>query len=68
MFRKLQSWLADHQLTFWTAGEAIPSRDFDVILGAGTIGREQMENQPSLALVQTVSAGYERLAFDVMSL
>ena len=59
MFLRLQSRLSDHKLTFWTAGEAAPSHDFDAILGAGKIGREQMANQPKLALVQTVSAGYE---------
>jgi phosphoglycerate dehydrogenase-like enzyme len=67
MFRRLQSRMSDHKLTFWTAGEAAPSQDFDVILGAGKIGREQMANQPKLALVQTISAGYEGIDIDAAS-
>ncbi len=42
MFRNMQSRLADYTLAFWPAGESAPSHDFDVILGAGKIGREQM--------------------------
>jgi hypothetical protein len=59
LFRKLQSRLADHTLAFWAVGEAAPPHDFEVILGAGNIGREQMASQPRLALIQTLSAGYD---------
>jgi phosphoglycerate dehydrogenase-like enzyme len=59
MFGRLKSRLSDHRVTFWTAGQAAPAQDFDVILGVGKIGREQMASQPNLALVQTLSAGYE---------
>jgi phosphoglycerate dehydrogenase-like enzyme len=59
LFEQLKERLATHDLTSWEAEREAPSRDLDMILVQGALGRERMTQQSKLALVQTTSAGYE---------
>ncbi len=61
---RLRERLADHEFVLWTAGEAAPARDVEVLLAVGTLQREQIEDQPKLFFVQTTSAGYDGIDVD----
>jgi phosphoglycerate dehydrogenase-like enzyme len=53
-----------HTVLSWPADEKAPSKDFDVLLVNGGVGRNQMEGQPNLKLIQTTSTGYETIDID----
>ena len=57
----LRDSLLPHDLLLWPEGEAPPCEDLDVLLVSGAVTREQLESQPNLGLVQTISTGYETL-------
>ena len=59
LFNELKQRLAGHQVLTWESGKPAPAQDFEIILVMGKFTREQMEAQPRLMLIQTVSAGYD---------
>ncbi len=66
-FEHLTARLSDHELVAWHPGEPPPATDFQILLGSGEIGRELLESQPQLELVQTTSAGYEGVDLEAAS-
>jgi phosphoglycerate dehydrogenase-like enzyme len=64
MLHKLRSRLTEHELLAWVTGKSAPAHDLEVLLSVGRVGREQLENQPKLALIQTASTGYENVDID----
>jgi phosphoglycerate dehydrogenase-like enzyme len=53
--------LAQHEVVDWVRGSNAPAFDLDVILSIGKVGRDLIVDQPKLALIQTVSDGYEEV-------
>ncbi|MFZ0886630.1 MAG: hypothetical protein WAN14_24725 [Candidatus Acidiferrales bacterium] len=45
--------------TRWQPGAPAPTSDIEVLLALGPVTREMMERLPDLALIQTLSDGYE---------
>jgi phosphoglycerate dehydrogenase-like enzyme len=64
MLRELGSRLTQHELLPWITGKSAPAEDLDVLLSVGCVGRQQVEDQPKLALIQTASTGYENVDID----
>jgi phosphoglycerate dehydrogenase-like enzyme len=64
MLRELRSRITQHELLSWVTGESAPAHDLDILLSVGPVGREQLEDQPKLALIQTASTGYENVDID----
>jgi phosphoglycerate dehydrogenase-like enzyme len=64
LFPELSAKLPHHELLPWTRGEKSPDRDIEVLLVSGEVTRAQMASQTKLALIQTVSAGYEGIDID----
>lgn len=64
LFKELKEKLAGHHLLTWESGKPAPAQDFEIILVMGKLTREQMEAQPRLMLIQTVSAGYDGIEVD----
>jgi len=64
MLRELRSRLTRHEVLPWIAGKSAPAHDLEVLLSVGSVGREQLEDQPKLALIQTASTGYENVDID----
>lgn len=64
MLRELQSRLTQHELLPWITGKSAPAHDLEVLLSVGRVGRQQLEDQPKLALIQTASTGYENVDID----
>ncbi len=48
----------------WLTGNEAPSKDFDVLIANGPVGREQMAGQAKLKLIQTTSTGCETVNID----
>jgi lactate dehydrogenase-like 2-hydroxyacid dehydrogenase len=65
--RELRAGLAQHELLTWIRGESAPAHDLDVLLSIGIVGRAELANQPKLALIQTVSTGYENVDINTAS-
>src|SRR4029077_2195917 len=56
--------LPQHHLIHWARGESSPATDIEVLLVLGEVTAAQMARQPKLALIQTVTAGYEEIDID----
>ena len=60
----LRAQLPQHQLIHWPRGESSPATDIEVLLSLGEVTAAQMAGQTKLALIQTVTAGYEEVDID----
>jgi phosphoglycerate dehydrogenase-like enzyme len=67
LLRLLRATLAQHEVLEWVAGSKAPAHDLDVLVALGDVGREQLVDQPKLALIQTASSGYEEVDIDAAS-
>lgn len=59
MLRRIQHLLQGHKVISWQPGEKAPLEPVDVLLAMGPVTRETMQALPGLALIQTLSDGYE---------
>ena len=59
MFKQLEERLSTHEVLAWMAADKAPSCDLEILIANSSVGREQIANQPKLALIQTASTGYE---------
>jgi phosphoglycerate dehydrogenase-like enzyme len=57
--RELRERLSSHEMLSWIVGEAAPANDLDIIIANTSVRREQLFDQPNLALIQTATTGYE---------
>jgi phosphoglycerate dehydrogenase-like enzyme len=64
ILQELRAQLPQHQLIHWTRGESSPAPDIEVLLVLGEVTAAQMARQTKLALIQTVTAGYEEIDID----
>ncbi len=64
MFQQLKDRLKEHELLLWVTGDAVPARDLEGLLLMGSVTKEEMDAQPKLGFLQTVSAGYEGVDVD----
>ena len=64
ILQELRAQLPQHQLIHWTRGESSPATDIDVLLVLGEVTAAEMASQTKLALIQTVTAGYEGIDID----
>jgi len=64
ILQELRAQLPQHQLIQWTRGESSPATDIEVLLVLGEVTAAQMARQTKLALIQTVTAGYEEIDID----
>jgi phosphoglycerate dehydrogenase-like enzyme len=64
ILQELRAQLPQHQLIHWTRGESAPATDIEVLLVLGEVTAAQMASQTKLALIQTVTAGYEQIDID----
>ena len=64
ILQELRAQLPRHQLIQWTRGESSPATDIEVLLVLGEVTAAQMARQTKLALIQTVTAGYEEIDID----
>jgi phosphoglycerate dehydrogenase-like enzyme len=60
----LRAKLPQHELISWAPGENSPDRDIEVLLVQGEVTRALMADQRKLALIHTVTAGYEGIDID----
>jgi phosphoglycerate dehydrogenase-like enzyme len=67
LLRRLRTSLAQHEVIEWIGGRHAPALDLEVLLALGDVGRELLIHQPELALIQTVSDGYEAVDIDSAS-
>jgi phosphoglycerate dehydrogenase-like enzyme len=59
LLNKLKEKPGNYEIVSWVQEDAAPADDFDVALVMGKFTREQMASQTKLALIHTVSAGYD---------
>ena len=59
LLREFRERLGSHEVLPWITGEEAPSNDLNILLANSSVGREQLANQPHVALIQTVTTGYE---------
>ena len=64
LLQELSAQLPQHQLIQWPRGESSPAADIEVLLVLGEVTAAQMAGQTKLALIQTVTAGYEEIDID----
>ena len=64
ILQELRAQLPQVQLIHWTRGESSPAPDIEVLLVLGEVTEAQMAGQTKLALIQTVTAGYEGIDID----
>ncbi len=64
MHKQLKAALPDVTLLPWKSGEKTPADTVDVLLAMGPVTREDMAALPGLALIQTLSDGYESVDVD----
>ena len=64
ILQELRAQLPLHQLIQWTRGESSPATDIEVLLVLGEVTAAQMARHTKLALIQTVTAGYEEIDID----
>src|SRR4029077_6855692 len=64
ILQELRAQLPQHQLIHWPRGEGSPATDIEVLLVLGEVTAAQMTSQTKLALIQTVTAGYEEIDID----
>lgn len=67
ILEELSAQLPQHQLIHWPRGESSPATDIEVLLVLGEVTAAQMARQTKLALIQTVTAGYEGIDIDAAS-
>ncbi len=64
MHKRIQSAVPDQTLLPWVSGDKAPAESVDVLLAMGPVTRADMEALPGLALIQTLSDGYETVDVD----
>ena len=64
MLQQVKTALQGHTLTTWKMGDKPPADHVDVLLSMSVVTRESMEALPGLALIQTLSDGYETVDVD----
>ena len=64
LLRELRERLSSHEILSWIAGEPAPSNDLDILVANSSVQREQLLDQPKLALIQTATTGYETVDID----
>ena len=67
LLRNFRTALAHHEVVEWLDGQDAPANDFEVLLAMGYVGRELLQGQSKLKLIQTVSDGYEEVDIDAAS-
>ena len=67
ILQALRAQLPQHQLIHWPRGESSPATDIEVLLVLGEVTAAQMASQTKLALIQTVTAGYEEIDINAAS-
>jgi len=61
LLKKSRATLAHHEVVEWIVGNNAPAVDFEVLLALGSVGRDLLNRQSKLELVQTASDGYEEI-------
>jgi len=61
LVRQLRATHPGDEFLEWRPGAAAPALDLDVLIVVGPAGAREFEGQTKLGLVQTASAGYERI-------
>jgi lactate dehydrogenase-like 2-hydroxyacid dehydrogenase len=56
--------LPEDEMIFWLIGERAPAADCEAVLVIGTMGADEMDQLPELALIQTISDGYDAVDVD----
>ena len=64
ILQELRAQRPQDQLIHWVRGESSPATDIDVLLVLGEVTVAEMAGQTKLALIQTVTAGYEGIDID----
>jgi len=64
LLAKLKEKLSNHEIVSWVQEDVAPANDFDIAIVMGKFTREQMAGQTTLALIHTVSAGYDGIDVD----
>jgi phosphoglycerate dehydrogenase-like enzyme len=64
ILQELRAQRPQDQLIHWVRGESSPATDIDVLLVLGEVTAAEMARQTKLALIQTVTAGYEGIDID----
>jgi phosphoglycerate dehydrogenase-like enzyme len=64
MLTQLRESLMPHEVLSWTDGQTAPSKEFTLLLSSGGVTKDHIEGQAKLALIQTVSTGYETVDVD----
>ena len=59
MLTQLRESLLPHEVLSWIDGQSAPSYELVVLLASGEVTKHHMQNQTKLALIQTMSTGYE---------
>jgi phosphoglycerate dehydrogenase-like enzyme len=67
LLKRFSAALSQHEVIEWIGGKDAPVFDFDVLLAMGYVGRELLQGQPKLKLIQTASDGYEEVDTDAAS-
>jgi len=67
LLQRFRTMLPQDDLIEWIEGSISPPRDMDVLLALGTVGRQLLNSQPKLALIQTTSDGYEDVDIEAAS-
>ncbi|CAN5753282.1 N/A [soil metagenome] len=64
MLTQLRESLLPHEVLSWMDGQSAPSNELVILLASGEVTTHHMQNQTNLALIQTVSTGYETVDVD----
>ena len=64
MLTQLRESLLPHEVLSWIDGQSAPSNELVILLASGEVTKHYMQNQTKLALIQTVSTGYETVDVD----
>ena len=67
LLKRFRAALSQHEVVEWIGGKDAPVFDFEVLLAMGYVGRELLQGQPKLKLIQTASDGYEEVDTDAAS-
>jgi phosphoglycerate dehydrogenase-like enzyme len=61
LLQRLRAQFTQHELISWYVGDPSPAHDFEFMLVMGGLSRAQIADQPKLAMIQTISTGYENI-------
>lgn len=64
MLMELRDALPGHELVSWETGNKAPTKDIDVLLASGSVGKAELSQQTKMVLIQTTGTGYETIDVD----